>query len=56
MMFSIKFPQILVHLGQLAYELQPVRVPPDGRLCLTIKANKEAILTAHLNRQIVRSC
>jgi hypothetical protein len=31
-MFSVMFPQILVHLGQLPYELQPVRVPPDGRL------------------------
>lgn len=52
MLFSVEFPQILAHLGELAYGLQPVRVPPDGRLCLIIKINKEAILTTRLNRQI----
>ncbi len=48
MLFSVEFPQILAHLGDLAYGLQPVRVPPDGRLCLIIKINKEAILTTRL--------
>lgn len=51
-MFSIRYPSILSHLGQFAYGLQPVRVPPDHRFTLIIKINKEAILTARLNQQI----
>tara|TARA_R110000772_G_scaffold207017_1_gene317585 strand:+ start:4487 stop:5722 length:1236 start_codon:yes stop_codon:yes gene_type:complete len=52
MLFSIQFPQILSHLGQLAHGLQPVKLLPDGRFCLIIKVGKEAILTARLNRQV----
>jgi hypothetical protein len=52
LMFSLRFPSILKHLGDLAYGLQPVRVSPDGRFTLIIKMSKEAILTARLNQQI----
>lgn len=51
-MFSIRYPQVLSHLGQLAYGLQPVRVQAEGRFSLIIKVNKEAILTARLNQQV----
>ncbi len=51
-MSSIRYPSILSHLGQFAYGLQPVRVPPDGRFILIIKMSKEVILTARLNQQI----
>jgi hypothetical protein len=51
-MFSIQFPSILSHLGQLAYGLSPVRVLADGRFILIIKASKEQILTARLNQQL----
>lgn len=52
MLFSMQYPEILNHLGQLAHGLQPVKLPPDGQYCLIIKVGKEAILTARLNRQI----
>src|SRR6266403_5100092 len=51
-MLSIRYPQILSHLGQLAYGLQPVHLLPEGRFSLVIKVGKEAILTARLNQQI----
>ncbi len=51
-MFSVLYPSILSHLGQLAYGLQPVRVLADDRFVLIIKMTKEGILTARLNQQI----
>ncbi len=51
-MFSIQYPSILSHLGQLAYGLQPVKLQAEGRFSLLIKATKEAILTARLNQHI----
>jgi hypothetical protein len=47
-MFSLNHPEILSHLGKLAYGYQPVRMP-DGSFSLIVKAGKEIILTARLN-------
>jgi hypothetical protein len=47
-MFSLYHPEILSHLGKLAYGYQPVRMP-DGSFSLIVKVGKEFILTARLN-------
>jgi hypothetical protein len=49
MMFTLKYPEILLHLGGLQYGYQPVRLP-SGERVLIIKLTKEAILTAKLQR------
>lgn len=51
-MFSVNYPSILSHLGQLAYGFQPVQLKGDGQFVLLIKASKEALLTARLCQQI----
>lgn len=49
MMFTLKYPEILAHLGGLQYGHQPVTLP-SGERVLIIKHSKEAILTATLQR------
>ncbi|HCS65373.1 MAG TPA: hypothetical protein DIW64_15650 [Cellvibrio sp.] len=51
-MFSVNYPAILSHLGQLAYGFQPVRLTVENRYVLLVKATKEALLTARLNQEI----
>jgi hypothetical protein len=46
---SLKHPEILQLLAELAYGLMPVYLPAEGRFALLVKASKEAILTASLN-------
>ena len=52
-MFSIQHPSILSHLGQLPYGLQPVFLTTEDTFSLILKATKEAILTARLNKQVM---
>ena len=51
MLLTIEHPELLPHLDKLGYGLQPVYHAGRGRYFLVVKATKEVILTARLNRE-----